>query len=277
VVNFLFIREVRNMRKTLFVVMSLMLMLGMSGMALAGEGGQMVKGKVVSIDPTGKTIVIGTPEGEKTVIFQEETQGLRNVAPGMEVEMTCLDVEGKSCVKDVKVISATGAGMPARTMEGKVVSIDPDGKSVVIRSSSGAEMKIEVMTEKAEKVMPMPEAKTEEKMMVTTMPVKEIKPGEMIKVDCFDSEGKFCASRITVISPEEAGMAIPGGEVMGEVVSIDPDGKSIVVGTPGGKKTLYFQKATTGAAMSEMEVGKKIRAYCLDIEGKSCIRSIEAE
>jgi len=266
------------MRKTLVIVMSFMLVMAMAGTVLAGDAGDhMVKGKVVSIDSTGKTIVIDTTEGEKTVMFQEKTSSLSNVSPGMEVEMTCIDLEGKSCVKDIKIISATRAGMPARTMEGRVVSIDPSGKSVVIRSASGAEMKIEVVTEEAEMVMPEPEAAMGKKMKVMTMPVKEIKPGATVKVDCFDSEGKFCASRVTVISTEEAGMPIPGREVMGEVVSIDPEGRSIVVGTAGGPMTLYYQDVSSGARMDMMEVGKKIRAYCLDIDGKSCIKSIEAE
>src|SRR3990172_6961168 len=117
------------MRKLLACVLSVAFVLGLALAVQAEEqAGYTITGKVVSIDPAGKTIVIQTTEGEKTVVFQEGTQGFTEVKPGMSVEMTCIDMEGKACAKEVKVISASEAAKPTHTFEGEVVSIDPEGK-----------------------------------------------------------------------------------------------------------------------------------------------------
>ena len=80
-----------------------------------------VRGKVVSVDAAGKTIVVNTATGDRTVMLQE---GIENVAPGMNVEMTCFEVDNKACAKNVKVITVA----ESQTMQGEVVSID-SGKS----------------------------------------------------------------------------------------------------------------------------------------------------
>jgi len=240
----------------------------------AGE--QVIKGEVVSIDSAGKTIVINTEQGQKTVVFGETTKGLEGVKPGAQVEMTCIDVDGKACAKNIEVISVSEASKPTRTFEGEVVSIDPGGKTVVIKNPKGEEMTIKITTPYAEEMKVNPMTKTVEGMVACEpLPVTQIAPGSHVLVDCFDSGGTFCATRISVISPEKAGMAVTGEEVAGEVVSIDPAGKSVVIKTATGEKTLYYQKSSAGVPMSGMEVGKQIKAYCLDVEGKSCIRNIE--
>ncbi|HLB24793.1 MAG TPA: hypothetical protein VJM83_00545 [Nitrospirota bacterium] len=244
--------------------------------ALAADAGYTVRGEVVSIDPAGKTVVINTAEGEKTVVFQEGVRGFTDLKPGMSVEMTCIDMEGRSCAKDVKVISVAEATKPTQTFEGEVVSIDPGGKTIVIKSAKGEEMTMQVMTPTVERMVPKPGAPATEKMVeVEQMPVTEIKPGMMLRVDCFDSEGKFCAKRITVIPPSEAG--VPVQEFTGEIVSIDPAGKSVVIKTATEEKTLYYQESTAGLPLDKLETGKKVKAYCLDVVGKSCIREINEQ
>src|SRR3990172_2536403 len=130
--------------------------------ALAADAGYTVRGEGVSIDPAGKTVVINTAEGEKTVVFQEGVRGFTDLKPGMSVEMTCIDMEGRSCAKDVRVISVAEATKPTQTFEGEgkfcakritvippseagapvqeftgeIVSIDPAGKSVVIKTAT---------------------------------------------------------------------------------------------------------------------------------------------
>ena len=255
------------MRKLVLLFIAAAFVAGMATIVYADE--YSVKGKVVSIDPAGKTIVIDTSEGQKTVVFQEGTQGFTEVKPGMSVEMTCIDQEGKACAKNIKVISVAEAAKPTKTFEGEVVSIDPEGKTVVIKNPKGEQMTIEVKTPTVEKTAPTATAPAE------TMPVTELKPGMQIKADCFDVEGKFCASKIAVVSPEAAAKPVET-EVVGEISSIDSTGKSVVIKTVTGEKTLYYQPTTTGAPMSDLEVGKKIKAYCLDVEGKSCIRDITA-
>jgi hypothetical protein len=257
------------MRKLVLLFITAAFVAGMATLVYADE--YTVTGKVVSIDPAGKTIVVGTPEGEKTVVFQEGTQGFTEVKPGMSVEMTCIDLEGKACAKNIKVISVgeAAAPLPTKSFEGEVISIDPEGKTVVIKNPKGEQMTIEVKTPTAEKTAPTATAPA------VTMPVTELKPGMQIKADCFDAGGKFCASKITVVSPEAAAKPVET-EVVGEISSIDSTGKSVVIKTVTGEKTLYYQPTTTGASMSELEVGKKIKAYCLDVEGKTCIRDIKA-
>lgn len=260
------------MRKLVLLLFTALFVAGMVSVVYADE--YSVKGKVVSIDPTGRTIVIDTSEGQKTVIFQEGTSGFTEVKPGMSVEMTCIDQEGKACAKDIKVISAGEATtpLPTKSFEGQVISIDPEGKTVVIKNPKGEEMTIEVKTPTVEKAPAPGEAAAPP----ATMPVTELKPGMEIKADCFDVGGKFCASRITVVSPEAAAKPVET-EVVGEISSIDSTGKSVVIKTVTGEKTLYYQPTTTGAPMGELEVGKRVKAYCLDVEGKSCIRDIKTE
>ncbi len=256
------------------VAVAVMLALGVAGFAMADEGGYTVKGKVVSIDPAGKTIVIDTEEGQKTVIFQESTTGFKEVKPGMSVEMNCIDVEGKACAKDIKVISIEQAGKPVQTFEGQIVSIDSEGKTVVIKNPKGEQMTIQVVGP----TQITKETTVEGKTVTQPMEVKELQPGMAVKVDCLDFEGKFCANKITVVPVQEAGQPVPGAEeVTGQVVSIDPEGKSVVIETVTGKKTIYYQPTTTGPGPTQLEVGKRVKAYCLDIEGKSCIKDIAVE
>jgi len=257
------------MRKIVMLFFAVALVAGMAVLAHADE---MIKGQVVSIDPEGKTIVIKTGEGEKTVIFQETTTGFKEVKPGQSVEMTCIDMGGKSCAKDIKIISITEAQKPTRTFEGKVVSIDPEGKTVVIKSSKGEEMTIVVKGAQPAMI----EKTTVTEGVVTTAPatMEEITPGMPVMVDCFDSEGKFCATRLTIISSKEA---VTGMEVMGEVTSIDPTGKAIVIKTETGEKTVFFLPGTTGLTLDQVTVGKRVKAFCLDVSGKSCVRDIKVE
>lgn len=240
------------------------------GLVIPAYADEVLRGRVVSIDPEGKTIVINTTEGEKTVVFQETTEGFKTVKPGMNVEMTCIDAEGKSCAKIIKPL------YPVKSVEGEVVSIDPAGKTVVIKTVKGEEVAVETATDEVEMVKPAADAAgTEEMLEVEKMPVSQMKPGTRVKMDCFDSGEKFCANRITAVSLDEAGKPVQGArEITGEVVSIDPAGKAVVVKTVTGEKTLYYQKVTTGPGLDEVQVGKNVRAYCLDIEGKSCIKDI---
>jgi arginine repressor len=263
------------MRKLLAVFAVVLLALGAVSIALAAdEGGYSVKGTVVSIDPTGKTIVINTAEGQKTVVYQENTTGLKEVMPGMSVEMTCIDLEGKACATDIKVISIQQSGKPVQTFEGQVVSIDSEGKTVVIKNPKGEQMTIKVVAP----TQITKETTVEGKTVSQPMEMKELQPGMPVKVDCLDFEGKFCASKITVVPVQEAGKPVPGAtEVTGEVVSIDSEGKSVVVKTVTGEKTIYYQPTTTGPAPTQLEVGKRVKAFCLDIEGKSCIKDIAVE
>lgn len=251
---------------SLFVVLTFV-----TGLAVVVYADEMVKGKVVSIDSAGKTIVLDTTEGPKTVIFQETTKGVRGVKPGMSVEMTCFDLNGRSCAKDIKVISVKEAGRHTRTMEGKVVSIDPGGKAIVIKPARGREMTIVIKEPPVvEKVSVKKGAPAGEKVAVEPATLSEIKAGSKVRVDCFDSGGRFCASRVTIVPLGQA----PGMEMVGKVVSIDAAGQAVVIRTRAGKKTLYYQKSTTGAPLSAVEVGKRVKAYCLDVDGKSCIRDI---
>jgi arginine repressor len=262
------------MRKFMAVAVAVMLVLGAAYVAVADEGGYSVKGNVVSIDPAGKTIVINTSEGEKTVIFQEATPGFKEVKPGMTVDVTCIDLEGKTCGKDVKIISIEQAGKPTQTFEGSVVSIDSEGKTVVIKNPKGEEMTIQVVSP----TQVMKESTVEGKTTAQPMEMKELQPGMAVKVDCIDFEGKFCANKITVVPIAEAGKAVPGAEeVTGEVVSIDSEGKTVVVKTVTGEKTLYYQPTSAGPGPSELSVGKRVKAFCLDVEGKTCIKDINVE
>jgi len=256
------------MKKLLVLFSALTFVMGMTVAAYADD---MVKGKVISIDSVGKTIVIDTTEGPKTVVLQDTTKGVKGVKPGMNVEMTCIDVDGKSCAKNIKVITVKQAGKHTQTVEGEVVSIDPDGKSIVIKSPKGKEMTITIKEAPVmEKVTTKKGAPAGEKVTAVPTTMSEIKAGMKVRVDCFDSEGKSCAKRVTVLSAGQAS----GTEIVGKVVSIDPGGKAVVVETKGGQKTLYYQKATTGAPLGSVEVGKRVKAYCLDVDGKSCIRDI---
>jgi len=254
------------MKKFLSVLSALAFTLAFSVAVNAAEG-QMIKGKVVSIDPAGKTIVIDTAEGQKTMTMQGKAKGVK---PGMEVMVTCIDVEGKSCAKEIKIVHPVAEKHKA--IEGEVVSIDPDGKTIVIKTSKG---KTETVTvhEKAvvERVTVKKGAPAGEALSVETTAVKELKPGQKVKLDCIDSEGKFCANKITVVPL----VPIKATEVTGKVVSLDPSGQTVVIQTKKGERTLYYQKATTGTPMEKLEVGKKVKAYCIDVEGKSCIKSID--
>ena len=260
------------MKKFMSLMVAAVLVMGSCITVFAAEAGEhVVKGEVLAIDSAGKTLVILTEEGAKTVVVESTTQGLEIIKPGMSVEMTCIDLEGRSCAKIIK----PAAPMPSRIVEGEVISIDPLGKAVVIRTTKGEEVTMEVTTPEAVMVTPAAGAASTEEMMTTkTMPVTGIAPGSKVKVDCFDMEGKFCANKITVISPDEAGKSVTGEVVSGKVVSIDPASKSVVIDTTTGKKSLYYQKVTSGMPIDEMAVGKKVRAYCIDIEGKSCIKDI---
>jgi len=265
------------MKKLASSVFVFIFVLGLAAFAIAQE--TTLKGQVVSIDPEGKTIVINTAEGSKTVIFQETTTGLgiKEIKPGMSVQMTCIDQEGKACAKDIKVISATEAGMPTHIVEGEVVSIDPDGRTVVIKSPKGEQVTIKIMQPGVEKMGVKEAAPAGEMITIEPMPLTEIKPGAKVRADCFDSEGMFCANKVTVVSPSAAGTPVETFEVAGEVTSIDPDGKTVVVKTEGGEKTLYYQKVTAGPALDALTVGKRVKAYCLDVSGKTCIKDISIE
>jgi arginine repressor len=255
------------MKKVFMLLMTAVLVFAVCGVVYAaGDEGYTMKGEVVSIDSAGKTVVIDTTEGQKTVVFQESTQGFETLKPGMSVEMTCIDLGGKACAKVIKPIE------PIRSMEGKVVSIDPEGKTVVIKTTAGEEVEMPVTATKAMKVGPAEGAgSTAEMLKAEPMAVEELKPGQEVKVDCFDAEGKFCANIITVVEPEAAAAA---QTYEGEVTSIDSANKAVVISTEKGAKTLYYQEITSGPPMSELEVGSKIKAYCLDVEGKACIKDI---
>jgi len=255
------------MKKSFMLLMAAVLVFSVSGLAYAAGGeGYMMRGEVVSIDSAGKTVVINTEEGQKKVSFQESTKGFESLKPGMSVEMTCIDLEGKACAKVIKPVE------PLRSMEGEIVSIDPGGKTVVIKTTAGEEVEMPVTATKAMKVGPAPGAESTTGMMkAEPMGMEELKPGQQVKVDCFDAEGKFCANRITVIEPEAASSA---QMYEGEVTAIDSANKAVVISTLKGPKTLYYQEVTSGAPMNELEVGSKIKAYCLDVEGKTCIKDI---
>jgi len=252
------------MRKLISLLASLMLVAGLAVNAFAAET---VTGEVVSIDSAGKTLVINTPGGKKHIMLQESTKGLKGVKPGMKVEITCIDVEGKSCAEEIKIVSGKEAVKGASMIEGEVVSIDPEGKSVVIKTKKG---KTVTISTKQKHVIKKGEGK---KAVPAT--AEELKPGTMVKVDCIDVEGTTCAKKITIIPAKEA---VKGGaEVKGEVVSIDSANQAVVIKTAAGERTLYYQKTTKGTPISKVKVGEKIKAYCLDVEGKSCIKNIETE
>ena len=252
------------MRKTFSFFASLLLVVGLAVSAFAGDT---VTGEVVSIDSAGKTIVINTTGGHQTIVLQESTKGLKGVKPGMKVDITCMDVEGKSCAKEIKVVSGKEAVKGSSMVEGEIVSIDSEGKTVVLKTKKG---KTVTISTKQEHVVKRGTGKKSE-----TVPATELKPGTMVKVDCIDVEGTTCAKKITIIPAKEA---VKGGaEVKGEVVSIDSANQSVVIKTSAGEKTIYYQKTSKGAPISKVEVGKKIRANCIDVEGKSCIKSIDIE
>ncbi len=251
------------MRKTLSLLASLLLVAGLAVNAFAAET---VTGEVVSIDSAGKTLVINTPGGQKHIMLQESTKGLKGVKPGMKVDITCIDVEGKSCAEEIKIVSGKEAVKGASMIEGEVVSIDPEGKTVVIKTKKGKKVTIST---KEEPVIKKGTGKKAE-----TIPATELKPGTMVRVDCIDVEGTTCAKKITII-PAKA--AVTGIKLTGEVVSIDPEKKTVVIKTTSGEQTLYYQKSTKGAPISKIETGAKIKAYCLDVEGKTCIKNIDIE
>ena len=261
------------MRKTISLLASLLLVAGLAVNAFAAET---VTGEVVSIDSAGKTLVINTPGGQKSIVLQESTKGLKGVKPGMKVDITCIDVEGKSCAEEIKIVSGKSAAEQYRekmgmdvhhVIEGEVVSIDSEGKAVVIKTKKG---KVVTISTKEEHVIKKGEGK---KAVPAT--AEELKPGTMVKVDCIDVEGTTCAKKITIIPAKEA---VKGGaEVKGEVVSIDSTSQAVVIKTSAGERTLYYQKTTKGTPISKIKEGEKIKAYCLDVEGKSCIKNIEIE
>lgn len=245
---------------TLIVGMAFVTALAVVISAVVVYADEVVRGKVVAVDAAAKTIVVNTPTGDRTVMLQE---GIADVTPGMNVEMTCFEVDGKSCAKNVKVITVAGA----ETMQGEVVSIDPGGKSVVIKSPEGKEVTITINSPPVVETLSVKEgAPAGENIACEPMPISMIKPGTMVRVDCFDSGGTFCARRITVVPSST--------EIVGKVVSTDPAGNVVVVKTEAGEKKLYYQKATTGAPLSALEVDKNVKAYCLDAAGKTCIRDI---
>ncbi len=244
-----------------------------SGIAYADDAGYMIKGKVVSVDMAAKTVVVDTDQGQKTILFQG-AEGLTgaegacspNVKVGDNVEISCVDVSGKACGKNIKVIAIA---QKTSVFEGVVVSVDPSGKTLVLKNDEGQEMTLKIESSSAEKLTPMPGGTIKSE----PVPMTELQPGTRVRVDCFDSEGKFCANRVTVVAPGE-----PAAKVYtGQIVSIDPAGKTIVISTTEGQKTLYYQESTTGMPLSNEEVGKRVKAYCLDVEGKSCIRDITEE
>lgn len=251
-----------------------MAVLVVSGTAYAGDAGYMIKGKVVSVDMAAKTIVVDTEQGQKTILCQG-AEGLTgaegacspNVKPGDNVEISCLDVAGKACAKNITVI-AIAQPKTTSVFQGEVVSIDPSG-TMVLKNDQGQQMTVKIESSSAEKLTPVPGGTLKSE----PVPMTELKPGTTVRVDCFDSEGKFCANRVTVITPGE-----PAPKVYtGQIVSIDPAGKAIVISTTEGQKTLYYQESTTGMPLAPEEVGKRVKAYCLDVEGKSCIRDITEE
>lgn len=237
------------------------------GTAHAQDASYMIKGKVVSVDMTGRTIVVDTDQGQKTIVFKEGTQGFSGVKPGDNVEMSCVQEAGSACASDIKVIAV--AQPKTSVFEGEVVSVDPSGKTMVLKNDQGQEMTVTIESASAEKLTPVPGGTLKSE----PVPMTELQPGTKVQVDCFDSEGKFCANRVTVITPGETA----GKVYTGQIVSIDPEGKAIVISTTEGQKTLYYQESTTGVPLSQEEIGKRIKAYCLDVEGKSCIRDITEE
>jgi hypothetical protein len=244
----------------LFVAMTFVTALAVVISAVVVYADEVVRGKVVAVDAAGKTIVVNTPTGDRTVVLQE---GIENVKPGMNVEMTCFEQDGKSCAKNVSVIDVAGA----ETVQGEVVSIDPGGKSIVIKPPEGEEVTITINSPPVVETLTVKEgAPAGENIACEPLPISMIKPGSMVRVDCFDSGGTFCAKRITVVPSST--------EIVGKVVSIDPAGNVVVVKTDAGEKRLYYQKSTTGTPLSEVEVDKNVKAYCLDVAGKSCIRDI---
>ncbi|MBI5190386.1 MAG: hypothetical protein HZA22_06900 [Nitrospirae bacterium] len=266
------------MKKPLYTMLAALAVTCMVAAVSFAGGEYSVTGKVVSIDPSGKTVVIDTEAGHKTVNFQDETVGFKDVKPGMSVEMTCIDLEGKACAKTVEVISVAGSGAPTKTFEGEVVSIDPEGKTVVIVNPKGEKMTIKVTAATVDmvSVCGAPANVAGSKMLACELlPVRLIAPGSYVTAECFDSDGKFCANKVTVFASKAAAKSMQPGEVEGEVVSLDPAGKTVVIKTAAGEKTLYYQDVTRGAAMDELAVGSKVKAYCLDVDGKSCIREIK--
>jgi hypothetical protein len=257
-----------------------MAVLVFSGTAYAQDAGSMIKGKVVSVDTTGRTITVDTEEGQKTIVVQEGAPGFSDVKPGDIVEMSCATAtsfgsehSGKACATNISVISvntpSTAAPSTAAIFEGVVVSVDPSTNTMVLKDDQGALMTVVVKSASAERLAPGPGGTLKSE----PLPMTELKPGTTVRVDCFDSEGKFCANRITVITPGETA----GKVYTGQIVSIDPAGKTIVISTTEGQKTLYYQESTTGMPLTPEEVGKRVKAYCLDVEGKSCIRDITEE
>ena len=268
------------MRKAFLAVFSALFILGMALAASAEDAGYTVKGNVVSIDPEGKTMVLNTTEGEKTIVIQEGAAGFKDVKPGMNVELTCINQEGKACAKGVKIITAEEAAKPTQTFQGKIISIDSEGKTMVLRSDNGEEMTINVASTPSAEMpaagaaagaaaAPSEGAAPQQAQQV---PLRNIPPGTTLRVDCMDVEGKFCAQRITIVPPSVASQ--PVEEYIGEVTSIDPEKKAVVVNTEKGVKTLYYQPTTTGLPLTGLETGSRIKAYCLDMEGKTCIRDI---
>jgi arginine repressor len=256
-----------------------MAVLVVSGTAYAEDAGYMIKGKVVSVDMAAKTIVVDTEQGQKTILCAG-AEGLTgaegacspNVKPGDNVEISCIDVSGKACAKNINVIAVNppnaGAQSTTSVFEGEVVSVDPSNNTMVLKNEQGQEMTVRIQATSAEKLAP-----GEGGIKSEPVPMTELKPGAKVRVDCFDSEGKFCANRITVVTPGETA----GKVYSGTIVSIDPEGKAIVISTTEGQKTLYYQESTTGMALTPQEVGKRVKAYCLDVAGKSCIRDITEE
>ena len=98
-----------------------------------------------------------------------------------------------------------------------MVSVDPSSKTLVLKNDQGQQMTVEIKSSSAEKLTPMPGGTLKSE----PVPMTELQPGTRVRVDCFDSEGKFCANRITVVTPgEQAGKVYTG-----QIVSIDPDGQ----------------------------------------------------
>lgn len=160
--------------------------------------------------------------------------------------------------------SAEDAGY---SVKGKLVSIDPEGKTMVLRSDTGEEMTINIASTPTAEMAP-----TAAGAAAQQVPLQSVQPGATLKVDCMDVEGKFCAQRITVVPFSQA--AQPVQEYIGKVTSIDPEKKAVVISTEKGVKTLYYQPTTTGIPLTGLETGARIKAYCLDAEGKACIKDI---
>ncbi len=137
-----------------------MAVLVVSGIAYADDAGYMIKGKVVSVDMAAKTVVVDTDQGQKTILFQG-AEGLTgaegacspNVKPGDNVEISCVDVSGKACGKNIKVIAIA---QKTSVFEGEVVSVDPSGKTLVLKNDQGQEMTLRIESSSAEKLTPMP-------------------------------------------------------------------------------------------------------------------------